>query len=281
MAERLDGRRAIVVGGGSGLGLGCARLLAEDGCRVTIAGRTGTKLKDAAALLRADGLLVDFTVCDALDGAAVKAAVAVASDTDGALDIAVVVPGAGAVSPVLLFDDEEFSRQVDGNVRPVFLFLKYAGQAMVRRGSGSFVAISSTAAAFSARYLASYSAGKAAVDQLVRVAANELGHLGIRVNSVRPGMTETPATAATFADDRLLSAFVEGQPIGRPGAVTDVAAAVRFLAGPESSWITGQQLAVDGGHTLRSFVDYAELLPLPDTRAVVLGRTTEGGTDGR
>ena len=157
---------------------------------------------------------------------------------------------------------------------PVFLLLKYAGQAMVRAGGGSFVAISSTAAVFSAQYLASYSAGKAAVDQLVRVAANELGSLHIRVNSVQPGMTRTPTTAGAFANPPMIAAFLAEQPLARSGEVDDIAQAVRYFAGPESSWVTGQLLAVDGGNTLRSFIDYAALIPIPDTREVVLGQSS-------
>jgi NAD(P)-dependent dehydrogenase (short-subunit alcohol dehydrogenase family) len=160
---------------------------------------------------------------------------------------------------VLLYGDNQFSEEVDKNLRPVVLLLKYAGQAMVRTGSGSFVAISSTAAVFSARYVASYSAGKAAVDQLVRVAANELGPMKIRVNSVQPGMTRTAATAGALANDDMMAAFIAGQAIPRHGEVDDVAQAVRYFAGPESSWTTGQLLTVDGGHTLRAFVDYATL----------------------
>jgi NAD(P)-dependent dehydrogenase (short-subunit alcohol dehydrogenase family) len=264
MPGPLEGQRAIVIGGGSGIGLGCARLLARDGALVTIAGRTEEKLRDAAATLQGEGLELQYVTCDGLDGESVRAAVEVASDADGKLDIGVVVPGGGSVRSVLLFDDDEFSQQVDLNVRPVYLLLKYAGRAMVRNGSGSFVAISSTASVFSARYLASYSAGKAAVDQLVKVAANELGSLRVRVNSVQPGLTRTPTTQGTFDHPAMLTAFVSGQPIDRPGEVEDVANAVRFFAGPESSWITGQQLTVDGGHTLREFIDYAEFLPIPD-----------------
>jgi NAD(P)-dependent dehydrogenase (short-subunit alcohol dehydrogenase family) len=264
MTRALEGRRAIVIGGGSGIGLGVARLLARDGALVTISGRTEQKLADAAALLSKEDLEVAIIPCDALEPATVRAAVDAASDERRQLDIAVVVPGGGSIKPVLSYDDDEFSREVDANVRPVYLLLKYAGRAMLRNGSGSFVAISSTAAAFSARYLASYSAGKAAVDQLVRVAANELGEFGIRVNAVRPGMTRTPTTAAAFGNDKMISAFLAQQPIGRAGEVSDVAQAVRYLAGPESSWVTGQLLTVDGGHTLRAFVDYRDLLPIPD-----------------
>ncbi len=267
----LAGRRAIVVGGGSGIGLGSARRLARDGALVTIAGRTEAKLAQAAAAAATDGLTLTPAVCDALDSELVRTAVAAAADDEGRLDIAVVVPGGGNIKPVLLFESDEFSRDVDLNVRPVFNLLKWAGQAMVRNGSGSFVAISSTAAVFSARYLASYSAGKAAVDQLVRVAADELGELGVRVNSVQPGMTRTPGTARAFARPDMMAAFVGGQPIARSGEVDDIAEAVRYFAGPESSWVTGQLLTVDGGHTLRAFVDYATLLPIPDVREAVLG----------
>jgi NAD(P)-dependent dehydrogenase (short-subunit alcohol dehydrogenase family) len=267
--SELRGTRALVIGGGSGIGLATAELLARDGASVTIAGRTQSKVESAAATLAADGLDLSWTVCDALDGSSVRDAVDAAADK-GRLDIAVVVPGGGSITPVLLFDDDEFSRQVDLNIRPVFLTLKYAGQAMVRNGRGSFVAVSSTAAAFSTRYLASYAAGKAAVDQLVRVAADELGEHGIRVNSVRPGLTRTPTTAGAFQNEQMVSAFLAGQPLARPGEADDIAQAIRYLAGPESSWVTGQHLAVDGGHTLRSFVNYSTLIPLPDTQAAVL-----------
>ena len=268
MDGALAGQRAVVVGGGSGIGLASTRALARDGARVTIAGRTEQKLVDATATLAGEGLDVAYCVCDALDGSSVRDAVEAASDDQRRLQIAVVVPGGGGMSPVLLFDDDTFSREVDGNVRPVFLFLKYAGQAMVRSGSGSFVAISSTAAVFSTRYLASYAAGKAAVDQLVRVAADELGPLGVRVNSVQPGLTQTAATEGMFRNPKMRDAFLAEQPIQRHGQPDDIAQAVRYFAGPESSWVTGQLLTVDGGNTLRSFIDYASVVPVPDARAV-------------
>jgi NAD(P)-dependent dehydrogenase (short-subunit alcohol dehydrogenase family) len=266
MATPLSGQHAIVIGGGSGIGLGSARLLARDGAAVTIAGRTEQKLRDAAAALADEGLSVSWVRCDALDGDSVSAAVDAASTDDGELHIGVVVPGGGSIGPVLLYGDDQFSEEVDKNVRPVFLLLKYAGRAMVRAGGGSFVAISSTAAAFSCRYLASYGAGKAAVDHLVDIAADELGEMGVRVNSVRPGMTRTAATAGAFANEAMMAEFLAGQAIPRNGEVDDIAQAVRYLAGPESSWVTGQHLAVDGGHTLRAFVDYAKLMDLPDVR---------------
>jgi NAD(P)-dependent dehydrogenase (short-subunit alcohol dehydrogenase family) len=110
----------------------------------------------------------------------------------------------------------------------------------------------------SSRYLAAYCAGKAAVDQMVRVAADELGELGVRVNAVRPGLTRTPAVEGLFRPP-IFDKFVAEQPIQRGGEVEDIAQAVRFLAGPESAWITGQCLTVDGGHTIRKFPDLSDL----------------------
>jgi NAD(P)-dependent dehydrogenase (short-subunit alcohol dehydrogenase family) len=91
-------------------------------------------------------------------------------------------------------------------------------------------------------------------------------------------MTYTPATDRAFRNAEMMAAFLAEQPIARHGEVDDIAQAVRYFAGPESSWVTGQLLTVDGGNTLRSFVDYQTLIPLPDTRAVVLGADSpEGG----
>jgi NAD(P)-dependent dehydrogenase (short-subunit alcohol dehydrogenase family) len=267
----LEGQHALVIGGGSGIGFESARVLGLDGATVTLAGRTVAKLERAAATLADEGVTARIAECDATDGTAVDAAVTTAADADGGLDIAVTVPGGGGIGPVLLFDDHEFMAQVGRNLTPVFHVIKYAGRAMLRRGAGSIVIISSTAAVFSTRYLGSYAAGKAAGDQLVKVAADELGPHGIRVNSVQPGMTDTPTTERALAMAGMRDAFLAGQPIARTGSVADIAAAVRYFAGPESSWVTGQTLAVDGGHTLRAFVDYAELMDIPDLRAELLG----------
>ncbi|MBL7499763.1 SDR family oxidoreductase [Frankia sp. CNm7] len=251
---RLDGLRALVVGGGSGIGLATATMLARDGATVTIAGRTEEKLNAAAARLAdTDGLRLGTARCDTLVAPDVERAVEIAAGDTGSLDIAVTVPGGGSFSPILAYDPDQFSREVDLNVRPVYLLIRYAAAAMP--AGGSIVATSSTAAAFSTRNLASYGTGKAAVDALVRIAADELGARGIRVNSVRPGLTRTDTTTNLFASDAVRATFLAGQPLARHGEADDQAAAIRFLAGPESSWITGQHLAVDGGHTLRSFPD--------------------------
>lgn len=238
-------------------------MLARDGADVMIAGRSPDKLASAADSLAAEGLTVRWRACDAHDADAVRATVDKAA-IDGRLHIAVVVPGMTTITPVLMYDDDAFSAEVDGNVRPVYLVLKFAGRAMVRAGGGSFVAISSTVAHMSGRFLAAYAAGKAAVEQLVRVAADELGEARIRVNAIRTGFTVTPSSAGSYANKPLMQAMLDQQALRRHGAIEDQAQAVRYLAGPESSWVTGQCLAVDGGNTLRAFPDYRRYRAVPD-----------------
>jgi len=256
----LDRMRALVVGGGSGIGLATARMLAADGATVTLAGRTLSKLEQAVESIHDDvpDAEVGVAVCDALIGDDVRRAVDVAAADEG-LDIAVTVPGGGPYSPVLGYGDDEFDDAIRANVRPQFLTIKYAGSAMVRSGGGSIVAISTTVAVFPMPFNAGYAAGKTAVDMLVRIAADELGGAGVRVNAVRPGLTATDTTVGLVGNDSLRERFLEQQPIKRVGQPEDIAHAVRYFAGPESSWVTGQCLTVDGGHTLRRFPDLSDL----------------------
>jgi NAD(P)-dependent dehydrogenase (short-subunit alcohol dehydrogenase family) len=251
----LAGRRALVVGGGSGIGLATARLLAADGAHVTLAGRTVAKLEEAAATI--DGS-VGVVGCDVLDAGDVRNAVTAAEGGEG-LHIAVTVPGGGPFRPVLGYEDDELDEAIRANIRPQFLVLKHAGAAMIRSGGGSVVAVSSTVADFPMPYNAGYSVGKAGVDQLVRIAADELGPVGVRVNAVRPGLTATDSTQRMVSNPDLAGRFLEQVPLARLGEPVDIAGAIRYLAGPESSWVTGQILAVDGGNTLRRFPDLTDL----------------------
>ena len=251
----LAGKRALVIGASSGIGLATAETLLADGADVLICARDEARLEAAADGLRKaapDGGALSSRTCDAMDGAQVKETVAEAAGESG-LDIAVSVPGGGNYCPVLGYDDDDFSATIDQNVRPTYLLIKYAGLAMVKSGGGSIVVTSSTASILSSPFLSAYCAAKAACDQLVKVAADEVGQFGIRVNAVRPGLTRTGATDGMFENRELVDAFVSEQPIGKDGAPEDIGRAIRFLAGPESAWITGQCLTVDGGHTIRKF----------------------------
>ena len=188
-----------------------------------------------------------------------------AAEPTGKLDMAVSVPGGGGMAAVLDYEPEKFTDVVAFNVAAPFLMIKHAGRHMADAEGGSIVAVSSTAAIQSCRFLSAYCAGKAGVDALVRVAADELGDRNVRVNAVRPGLTATDATDGLVHNDSVVAQYLEQQPLQRIGRPDDIASAIRYLAGPESSFTTGQFITVDGGHTLRSFVDFSDVVAARST----------------
>jgi NAD(P)-dependent dehydrogenase (short-subunit alcohol dehydrogenase family) len=253
----LQGQSALVTGGAGGLGSASAIALARDGAAITLMGRTEKKLEEAAQKVRAaagDGAAVQYVVGDALLAADVAAAVASAAEFGGGLHIAVGVVGGGTIAPLLAMDEGVFLEDLRRNIVGAFLLVKHATPVMKDNGGGSIVCISSDAATMSWPFMTSYCAGKAGLDAFVRVAADELGCHDIRVNAVRPGLTKSDDNANVsmlFSDPEIIADFVAQKPLGRTGRPSDIAAGVRFLAGPESSWVTGQSLAIEGGNELR------------------------------
>lgn len=251
----LEGRRALVTGGAGGIGGACALALARDGAAVTLTGRTASALERAADRIRTAVPEASVTICaaDATTPEGVQAAVDAAVGSDGGLDICVATVGGGTVSPLLALTDEQFTEELRRNIVSAFLAIKHCTPPMAATGGGSIVCISSDTAKMSWPLMAAYCAGKAGLDALVRVAADELGALGIRVNAVRPGLTRTTSNNVSFifTDPEMIEEFVRQKPLGRTGTPEDVAAGVRYLAGPESAWVTGQSLAIEGGNELR------------------------------
>ncbi len=247
----LDGYGALVTGGGSGIGLACARRLAADGAVVTICGRTESRLKEAA------GDELRWVVADVTDEDQVREAVARAAEPTGGLDVVVAAAGGSQhMAPLALSERDAWWGTVELNVLGTFLTLKHAAPVIAGSGGGSFVAVSSIAGIETHRYLSAYCVGKAGIDMLVQVAADELGPSGVRVNSVRPGLVETEMVAGILATDAVLDDYLAQMPMAPVGTPDDVAGLVRFLAGPESSCVTGEAISVDGGHHLRRGPDY-------------------------
>jgi len=253
MAPPLIGQNAFVTGGGSGIGLACALRFVRDGASVTLFGRDQDKLDRAATLVRAaaiEGAGVRTFSGDVGEEAAVAAGVAVACEA-GPLTIAVANAGTGAIAPVIATPLDQWDRVLRTNLRGTLNTFKHAGRALVSAGGGAMCAISSIAGARTHRFMGAYCASKAAIDNLVQNAADELGVAGIRVNSVLPGLVDTEIAAGLFATEEVRQDYLACMPLGRTGTIDDIAAAVRFLCGPEASWITGVNLSVDGGHHLR------------------------------
>jgi NAD(P)-dependent dehydrogenase (short-subunit alcohol dehydrogenase family) len=236
--------------------LACAaRLRADDGV-VTLMGRTQAKLDAAAARLRESaGAEVRVAVGDVANEDEVAAAVKIACDVAGALRGCVAAAGTGSFGPLLDMDRAQWDAVLATNITGTMLTLKYAGRAMIPtdrgRGGGSIVAISSIAGVLTHRWMTAYCVSKAGLEMLGRNAADELGGAGIRVNAVRPGLVPTDLAAPLVANPPIQADYLDQMPLRRLGTPEDIGEAVRFLIGPESSWITGQVIAADGGHTLR------------------------------
>ncbi|MCB2061148.1 MAG: SDR family oxidoreductase [Novosphingobium sp.] len=258
----LEGKTALITGGSSGMGKFSAGLLARDGARVVIVGRREDVLMKARDELRAQvpGATIEAFVGDASDGDSVRAMLAYAHGLAGRLDIIVNSVGGGDYKPLLMFQEDEVMAEYRITALSAFMLARY-GVPLMGEG-GSIVCVSSTAGYRSCVGLGPYNMAKAALEMFVKVAAEEFGSAGIRVNAVRPGMTRAEGTAEMFDDPALVQTFVDIIPLGRVGESEDLAKVIRFLAGPESGWVTGQVFAADGGQELKGFPDSSDMLDL-------------------
>jgi 2-keto-3-deoxy-L-fuconate dehydrogenase len=233
------GKRALVTGGASGIGLGTAQLLATEGAKVAVLDVTAPP----------DG--IDHAEADVTDDAAVRAAVAGVIDRFGGLDVLVNCAGIGAQGGVEANSDEEWHRVFDVNVVGMVRVARACLPALRASGSGVIVNVSSIAATAGLPNRALYSATKGAVLSLTLAMAADLLPEGIRVAAVNPGTADTPwvgrllAAAPDPAAER--AALEARQPHGRMVSVAEVAGAIAYLASPASGSTTGTWLAVDGG----------------------------------
>jgi NAD(P)-dependent dehydrogenase (short-subunit alcohol dehydrogenase family) len=246
-AAPLLGQVALITGGGSGIGLACARALHADGATVVITGRRVDVLDAAVADLgeRAVSVAGDVT-----DEEHMRAVIQVA-ESHGRFTMAVANAGFGSAAPLFQTTLEQWQSVLSTNLTGAFLTIKHAGAAIVAAGGGSIVAISSIAGVSTHRYMTPYCVSKAGLEMLVRNAADELGGAGLRVNAIRPGLVPTDATVGLMSMPAIVDDYVAQMPLGRAGADSEVASLARFLLGSESNWITGTCVSVDGGHHLR------------------------------
>ena len=272
------GLSALVTGGGSGIGLGTSARLIADGADVTICGRTEEKLQWAVETLGSvassgphQAGRARYVVADVTEEEQVAEAVRVAAGDRGRLDILFANAGGGHhMGPMVDADVVGVRATFDLNLTGTFLCIKHGAPLMAagvgtgvgggEAPGGSIIGMSSGAGGFPHRLLWAYGSAKAGVDMLCKYAAEELGKDGIRVNSLQPGIIDDELMEFIVAGGPLLDDYLDGMPISRVGTVEDVASAVRFLAGPESTWVTGVNLPVDGGHHLRGGPNYELLL---------------------
>jgi 3alpha(or 20beta)-hydroxysteroid dehydrogenase len=239
---RLDGKVAIITGAARGQGEAEARLFAAEGAKVVLADVLDDQGEAVAAEI---GDAAMYTHLDVTDEAQWQAAVELAEQRFGPVTVLVNNAGVLLFQAVHKTELDDFDRILRVNVHGVFLGMKTVTPSMTKAGGGSIVNISSTAGLQGLPFLGAYVASKWAVRGLTKTAAIDLGHKGIRVNSVHPGGIDTPMVAGTSAD----APFYKRLPVARMGSADEAANAVLFLASDEASYIAGAELAVDGGAT--------------------------------
>lgn len=239
------GKVALVTGGTRGIGLATVRALAEAGATVVLTGRDDTAAKETAASV---GPSVSGRALDVTDAKAVAAVVKDVAKEHGRLDVAVANAGIMEGGLLGMIRPDDVDRTLSTNVAGTLHTVQAAARAMMRKKTGAIVVLASVVGEYGSAGQTVYAASKAAVANIARSAAKELGRSGIRVNAVAPGVIETALTESLSEDAR--ASNIAKTPLGRLGQAEEVAAVIRFLASDEASFVTGQVLGIDGGLVL-------------------------------
>jgi NAD(P)-dependent dehydrogenase (short-subunit alcohol dehydrogenase family) len=250
MARRLDGRRALIYGGGTGLGLACAEALLEAGASVFVSGRRTERLESARERLTGTGRIGaaagDFT--SDTDVAHITAA---AVEFLGGIDTLVVSSGRSAIGSVLSATRAQFDDILTTNLTGPFLAVQAAAPHLIRAAPASVVLIASVVGVVAMRERVAYCASKAGLLGMTRAMALDLAEHRVRVNAISPSLVLTELAQEILsreADPTATLARREAQhPLGRLGLPQDIGSAAVYLAGDEASWMTGQNLVIDGG----------------------------------
>jgi NAD(P)-dependent dehydrogenase (short-subunit alcohol dehydrogenase family) len=240
--SRLSGKRALITGGTSGIGLETAKQFIAEGARVAVTGSSTKGIEEAQHVLGKDVLVIQS---DAGDVAAQKAVAAQVKKAFGGLDVVFINAGIGDFRPVDAFDEAGFDRSFAVNVKgPYFLI-----QALlpILSNPASIVLNTSINAHIGMPMSSIYAASKAALQSLIRTLSGELIGRGIRVNAVSPGPIATPLHGKIGMDDDAIKGLVTQIPAGRRGDPSEVAKAVVFFASDESRFTIGAELTIDGG----------------------------------
>ena len=246
---RLNGKVALITGGGTGIGEATAKVFAAQGAQVAITGRRKDVLEGVAKAIVANGGKVLVVAGSVTEEAHVQSAVDQTVRTFGKIDILINNAGIGAFGTLLHeTTDQVWQEVLDINLTGVFRFTRAVIPHMLGRG-GSIVNVSSIAGLVGIAGLAAYGSSKGALLALTRCLAIDYAKEKIRCNCICPGLIETPMAADAIADPEMNATLLAEYPLGRPGTSDEVARMLLYLASDEAAWVTGSIFTIDGGMT--------------------------------
>lgn len=253
MSERFQNKVAVVTGGVSGIGAQITRRLAAEGAKIVAVDINKDLVGSTTEVF---GESVVGVQADVTDQAAYQAVIERAVSEFGGLDLLFNVAGGSKAAPLVMLTYADWDFTIRLNLHSVFLGTQLAAKQFLAQGApGAIVNIASLNSLVPLQFGAGYSASKAAVVMLTKQAALELAEHGIRVNAVSPGLVDTPLTSAMMQAPAVLDAFLERIPMNRAAQPDEIAAAALFLASEDASYISGDNLVVDGAWTTSGYPD--------------------------
>lgn len=247
VAIDLSGKRALVTGGGSGIGRACAEVLAAAGAHIVVADVRAEPAAEVAAAIQGRGGSAEGVGMDVTDWAGAQAVAERAAD-GGGLHILVNCAATWTIGPFVEMEPSDWALDLAVTLNGTLIATRALLPVIVDSGGGAIVSISSDSGRIGERNQAVYGAAKAGVIGFTKALAREVGRDGVRVNCVAPGLTRTPASAS-FLEQMRPEDIRRAYPLGRIGEPDDIADAVLYLASDLSGWVTGQVLSVSGGYS--------------------------------
>lgn len=245
----LEGRKAIVTGGGRGIGRAIALAFADEGADVAVIGRTGEVLTSVAEEIRSRGRSAVAETYDLTRVQEIPALFDRIADQLGGFDTIVNSAGVQITGPSLDVTEDVWDQTLSANLKATFFCCQAAGRRFIEQGEGKIINLASTFSFVGFPEFAAYCASKGGVALITKVLASEWSSLGVNVNAIAPTAVRTEMNAYLLDDPNFLEAFLPNVPAGRVAEPADVAGAAVFLAGPGSDFVHGHLLLVDGGYT--------------------------------